>query len=276
MSSFARKPGARSRLCEKRHRSNDMATSTLSTMTCPCAPVTVRRLLLPCIRAASTKKSRAPKVDSVTPMAVPVVNGCAKAGSKRWGPMMCGKCPASTVMHPSAFGPQEVIPASGVRLSPALPVGDNWMPCNRKAAQRQMCAKCLSKDRTPLSAVHLVMSAAIASAVSVSMTPVGSLSCVETALASSVTESSSSGTIASKGTTEGSAEASRGHNSCCKAWSLRCLGNKCVFTMDTFSSMVYPESSRTSNRSRRGRLMSEMSFAVQMKMTRERSKGVPK
>mmetsp|Transcript_116903 Transcript_116903/g.308884 ORF Transcript_116903/g.308884 Transcript_116903/m.308884 type:complete len:363 (-) Transcript_116903:1486-2574(-) len=245
----------------KRLLRSDRAVSTLSAMTLPSCPVTVSRLA-PLLRVASTKSSWPPVADTLRPMATPTISLSAMSSSNISLPMMYGRCCASTVMTPS-MGPH-ADRASSCSWSRSVPAFSGMLtPCSRSAAQRQICASLRSRLRTPLSEVHLAMIPRIAASVTWSLggssaaAPSGSHS----------TAGASLGCAAPSGLRSGAPGGSR-------ACRRRCFGRRCEAVMDIFSSGVYPESSRISMRSSSGRSMSEVSLAVQMNRTLERSNGI--
>mmetsp|Transcript_60740 Transcript_60740/g.177441 ORF Transcript_60740/g.177441 Transcript_60740/m.177441 type:complete len:384 (+) Transcript_60740:106-1257(+) len=250
--------GSLAPLLTKRLRSRESAVSTLSVMTFPSWPVMVSRPW-PAVRVASMKSSWPPTVETLRPIATPTERRSAMSGSKSCTPMMCGRCWRSTVMTPRSSGPQAASACSRSSSRSAMEPPVILMPCSRKAAQRQIWARRLSRERTPLSEVQLVARPVIASSVSTSRGgPAG-----RSAAAASAAGASAAGASAGASGAAGS-----------RAWSRRCFGRRCVSVMERFSSTVYPESSMTSMRSSKGRSMREVSLAVQMKSTLDRSKAV--
>mmetsp|Transcript_61570 Transcript_61570/g.178589 ORF Transcript_61570/g.178589 Transcript_61570/m.178589 type:complete len:341 (-) Transcript_61570:1702-2724(-) len=215
----------------KRLLNKDNAVCTLSLITEPSWPVTMSRPL-PRKRVASTNKSWPPTVDTDKPMATPTLSRSAMSRSKCSGPRMCGKWWESTVMRPSASGAQ-LASAASCSVDSALPLVPDAMAtfCSRSAAQRQICANCRSKERTPLSEVQLVMSARIASRVK---TNFGGSSALAVSLAASPLPSPS--TPSTSISSSPRSERSAGPFS--KAWRRRCFGNKWESAMATFSSTV--------------------------------------
>mmetsp|Transcript_60752 Transcript_60752/g.178205 ORF Transcript_60752/g.178205 Transcript_60752/m.178205 type:complete len:364 (-) Transcript_60752:1541-2632(-) len=228
----------------KRLRSSESAVFTLSLMTSPSRPVTVRRPL-PRVRAASMKRRLPPTEDTERPMATPTVSLSAMSGSDMAAPTMYGRCSAPTVMWPCASGPHDARAAS-FSWSFITPT-----PWSRRAAQRHTCATRRSRSRTPLSEVHFWTRADTASG--------------------GRTSRGSSREPCDGADSEASSRRGASGSSACRR---RCFGIRCVVAMETFSSAVYPDSSTTSILSSSGRSISEVSFAVQMKSTFERSKGV--
>mmetsp|Transcript_92935 Transcript_92935/g.258844 ORF Transcript_92935/g.258844 Transcript_92935/m.258844 type:complete len:224 (-) Transcript_92935:1646-2317(-) len=223
-----------------------MAVLTLSRITSPSCPVMVKRPD-PLLRVASTKRSWPPVGVTPKPIETPTVKRSARSGSKISAPTMCGRCCASTAMRPSAFGPHSASAASasspprasgcGVAASP--------VPASRSAAQRQTCAIRRSSERTPLSMVHLVMRSVTAALLNIKRGSSGSCNAFGFGpLASACV--SLSGPVASSAAAESSAASvpaaagasGWGSSSRSSACSRRCLGNRCVSAMCTFSSTV--------------------------------------
>mmetsp|Transcript_84456 Transcript_84456/g.217519 ORF Transcript_84456/g.217519 Transcript_84456/m.217519 type:complete len:246 (-) Transcript_84456:1525-2262(-) len=243
-------------------------------MTSPSCPVTVRRPE-PLLLVASTNKSWPPICVTPRPIATPTVKRSARSGSKISAPMMCGRWCDSTVMKPSPSGPQPrsaASAASSFSLLPSDEAAESWPPASRSAAQRQICAMRRSRERTPLSIVHLDTRSVMA----VSRT-FSSGSCACSALAGSASGCSGCSACSSSAA---AVEDEDGVGDCgsgslpSSACSFRCFGRRCVMAMCAFSSTVYPERSITSMRSSRGRSMACKSLQVQRKSTFDRSNGV--
>mmetsp|Transcript_123765 Transcript_123765/g.385400 ORF Transcript_123765/g.385400 Transcript_123765/m.385400 type:complete len:270 (+) Transcript_123765:790-1599(+) len=220
--------------CSRQRFARDRATSTLSWTGGPGLPVTSRRAPPPGAWTASTEKSWAPSAEAATPRATPTAGGCAPALGGSCGPRMWDKCPASTRRRPPGPGPQE---ARATSASGSRPRPGQW-PRSRRAAQRQICARWRSSERTPLSDVQSTITLAIASGVSMSSASSSSSPSrrPRAPRPSTATPSPrSSGKLRSSGGLRGLAGVSPSR---CSAWSRRCLGSRCRAAIAHFSSRV--------------------------------------